>query len=213
MANKFFWDILDDKRLKIIPFFTNFKDQFYLAGGTALALQLGHRDSIDFDFFSTDSFSTTKLSSEIERIFIEHSVAKVQESKNTLTVIIDSDIKISFFTYNYPLIKPLLDEKYFKIASIPDIACMKFSAITSRSVLKDYVDIYCILHHFDLETLLNFCAQKFPTIDTNLILKSLVYFDDIQFEPINYKHLSEINFATIKKYLVTTAKTYLDHQK
>jgi len=87
---------------------------------------------------------------------------------------------------------------------------MKLSAITSRSVLKDYVDLYYILQRFELNTLLDYVKEKFPIIDTNLILKSLVYFEDIQEEPINYKHNNQVSFETIKKYLLIKVKHYLD---
>lgn len=210
MDSKIYWDILDQKRTDILPLFTDLKNNFYLAGGTALALQLGHRDSVDFDFFCKNSFLTSELTQKVEQIFTGHQVMKTQEAKDTLTFIIDTGIKISFFTYSYELIKQLREEKCFKLASVEDIACMKLSAITSRSVLKDYIDLYFILQRIELGTLLDFVKEKFPTIDTNLILKSLVYFEDIQEEPISYKHNNQVSFETIKEYLLITVKRYLD---
>jgi len=213
MDKKIYWDILDQKRSEILPLLSNFKDDFYLAGGTALALQLGHRDSIDFDFFSTNSFSTEELFYKIKRIFTGHQIVKVQEAKDTLTLIIDQSIKLSFFGYQYELMKPLIDENFLKMASIEDIACMKMSAIISRSVLKDYVDLYFIFHQFKLATLLNLTNKKFPAIDSNLVLKSLVYFEDIEKEPIIFKHNQEVSFELIKKYLLETVKKYLDKNR
>ncbi len=210
MDKKIYWDILDQKRSEILPLLSNFKNDFYLAGGTALALQLGHRDSIDFDFFSTNSFSTEELFHKIERIFLGHQIVKIQEAKDTLTLIIDQNIKLSFFGYQYKLIKPLIDENFFKLASIEDIAGMKMSAIISRSVLKDYVDLYFILRQFELSALLNLTNKKFPAIDSNLVLKSLVYFEDIENEPIIFKHNQEVSFELVKKYLSETVKKYLD---
>lgn len=210
MDNKIYWDILDQKRTDILPLLNDFKNNFYLAGGTALALQLGYRDSIDFDFFCKNSFSTGELIQKVEGVFVGHQVVKTQEAKDTVTFIIDTGIKISFFTYSYKLIKQLREEKYFKLASIEDIACMKLSAITSRSVLKDYVDLYFILQHFELKILLDFVKEKFPTIDTNLILKSLVYFEDIQEDPISYKHNNQVSIEIVKEYLLITVKHYLD---
>lgn len=209
MDKQFFWDILDQKRKDILPLFKDFKADFYLAGGTALALQLGHRDSIDFDFFSEKSFSTEDLTQKVERVFKDHKVAKIQEVKDTLTFVIDETIKISFFAYQYKLIKSLLDEDNFKMASLEDIGAMKLSAITSRSMLKDYVDLYFILHEIELDKLLEITKEKFPTMDTNSILKSLVYFDDIQEEPILFKHGDDISFESIKKYLSEKVTNYL----
>lgn len=204
-----FWDILDKPRKDILPLFESLKNDFYLAGGTALALQLGHRDSIDFDFFTERSFSTTDLSMKIVELFRGHKITKIQEETNTLTVLVDDGIKISFFSYPYELIHPLIDNDYFKISSMEDIGCMKLSAVTSRSALKDYVDLYFIFQAIDLKGLLVLSNEKFPTLDSNLILKSLVYFDDIIDEPIMFKHHREVSKETIRKYLTDIVKSYL----
>jgi len=95
------------------------------------------------------------------------------------------------------------------MASLEDIGAMKLSAITSRSVLKDYIDLYFILHKISLGELFKLTKEKFPTIDINLILKSLVYFDDIQEEPILFKHEGDISFESVKKYLSETVTKYL----
>lgn len=97
------------------------------------------------------------------------------------------------------------------MASVEDVGAMKLSAITSRSVLKDYIDLYFILHQINLKDLLNYTKEKFPTIDINLILKSLVYFDDIQEEPILFKHNDNISFESVKRYLSETVKKYLEN--
>lgn len=209
MDKELYWDILDKKRKDLLLLLKSYKDSFYLAGGTALALQLGHRDSIDFDFFSPNSFSTEDLFKNIQKKFSEHPITKTQEEKDSLTLIIDNEIKISFFAYPYKLIKTLLDEDNFMMATIEDIGAMKLSAITSRSSLKDYVDLYFILHRISLESLLKIAKQKFPTIDTNPILKSLVYFEDIEEEPILFQNNCDTSFALIKTYLVEAVKGYL----
>lgn len=209
MPDNLYWDILDKNRKEILPLFTTFKSYFYLAGGTALALQLGHRDSVDFDFFCDKSFLTDNLYEKIEKTFKDHKILKTQDQENTLTVLIDDSIKISFFSYPYQLTKPLIETDYFKIASIEDIGCMKLSAITSRSTTKDYVDLYFILKKISLPILLGLAKEKFPSLDANLILKSLVYFDDIIDEPIAYKHEHETDFELIKESLKSTVKNYL----
>jgi len=209
MDKELYWDILDQKREDILPLLRSFKDNFYLAGGTALALQLGHRDSIDFDFFSFNSFSTEDLFKIAQQVFAGHQITKTQEAKDTLTFTIDDTIKVSFFAYPYKLISALLDADNFMMASILDIGAMKLSAITSRSVLKDYVDLYFILHQINLDDLLISAKEKFPTIDSNPILKSLIYFEDIQEEPILFKHNDDISFESVKKYLTEIVKNYL----
>ena len=118
----------------------------------------------------------------------------------------DNSIKISFMRYPYELLKPLVPTEYFPIASEEDIGCMKFSAITSRSMMKDYVDIYFVLRKISLRDLLALTSVKFPSIDSNLILKSLVYFDDVVSEPIMYKENHDVGFEVVKKYLVQAVR-------
>ena len=179
-----------------------------MAGGTALALQLGHRDSVDFDFFTNKNIDTKILFDSIQEAFKGRSVKKVQEEKNTLTVVIDGNIKISFFTYKYPLLDELVVEDNFRLASVRDIAYMKLSAIISRSTMKDYVDLYFILQSVNLDELLEGVIKKFPEIDINLILKSLVYFDDIIDEEIIFKNDQMVTIDSLKQFFKELVKKY-----
>jgi predicted nucleotidyltransferase component of viral defense system len=195
-----FYNILDKKRLAILPLLKKFKAGFYLAGGTGLALQLGHRDSIDFDFFSPQDIDTQKLFSTIKEVFNGHKILKVQEEKNTLTVFIDDNIRLSFFTYKYKLLAKLINEPYFYIASILDIACMKLAAIVSRATSKDYVDLYFILKEVPLNSILGKLDKKMPELEVNLVLKSLVYFKDVNKEAIKFKNNKNIDWQSVKDF-------------
>lgn len=203
-----YWDILDTKRKNILSKLANITNGFYLAGGTALALQLGHRDSIDFDFFSPTEFSNAKLFEKITTIFTGFNIIKTQDEKDTLSVTVNENIKLSFFVYRYDLVKPLIKSDYFDLASVEDIACMKLSAIVNRYLLKDYVDIYWILHQINLADLITLNQQKHQNLDTNLVLKSLVYFDDIVIEPILHKNNKEISFDDLKQFLTKTVTSF-----
>lgn len=86
---------------------------------------------------------------------------------------------------------------------------MKLAVITSRSILKDYVDLYFILQRINLSRLIDLTRQKLPTIDSNLILKSLVYFEDVEQEPISFKHSHEVDLPTMQNFLIETVKSYL----
>lgn len=205
-----FWNILDQDRLKILPKLTTLSRDFYLAGGTGLALQLGHRDSVDFDFFTKDDFSNTEVFNKIKIAFAGEVIVKNQDEKDTLTVFINNNIKLSFFRYKYDLIKPLISTEFFKLASIEDIACMKLSAIVSRYLLKDYVDLYWILHQISLSDLISLNQKKQQELDTNLVLKSLVYFDDVVLEPIVFKNKMEVGFEEVKEFLRKKVKEFLD---
>ena len=204
-----FYNILDKKRKDILSLFKSFKNDFYLAGETALALQLGHRDSIDFDFFSEKDFKTKDLFEKLKEIFKNHKIQKVQDEKNTLTIIVDENIKLSFFAYKYLLLNPLISEEYIRLASVEDIACMKLSAIVSRSREKDYVDLYYILQDNKLVKLLWLSQKKFPSLDANLIIKSITYFDDIVEEAIIFKNNKNISLDEIKTFLLKAVKDNL----
>jgi len=200
--NKIFYEILDKKRIAVLKLFSVFKEDFYLAGGTALALQIGHRDSVDFDFFTRKKFNSERLFAELKTIFIDRKIKKIQEEKDTLSIIIDGEIRASFMKYDYKRIGDFIDGGYFKMASLEDIGCMKCSAIISRSLLKDYVDLYFIIKKIGLQNLLNFCEHKFKDVDISLILKSLVYFNDIVEEKIMFKNNKNIKLKEIKKFFI-----------
>jgi predicted nucleotidyltransferase component of viral defense system len=201
-----FYNILDQKRINILPLLKGLKGDFYLAGGTGLALQIGHRDSVDFDFFNEKDIDTKKLFDVLVEIFKEHELLKIQEGNNTLSVLIDQSIKLSFFAYKHKLLNKTIDEECLRLASVEDIGCTKLSAITGRASNKDYIDLYYILHNLELKDLLEKALEKFPNLDGNLILKSLVYFEDIKNEPIIYKNNNHVNFEEVQRFLIQKVK-------
>lgn len=201
-----YYDILDKKRIEILPHFEFTKKKFYLAGGTSLALQIGHRDSVDFDFFSDEEFDTKKIFEETKENFKDHKLTIIQEEKNTLTVLVNDFAKVSFFYYPYKLVADKIETPYFNIAGEIDIGCMKLSEITSRATNKDYVDLFYILQKIKLEELLKVTSKKIPELDKGLILKSLVYFEDIKIDPIKFKHNKEVLMKNVKKFIVEEVK-------
>ena len=203
--------ILSESRTKILSSFASWKNEFYLAGGTGLALQIGHRDSIDFDFFSSNSFDPNKLIERLLAIFGHKSFTVTQIEKNTLSILLNSEIKISFMTYDHPLLNSFIQTEFLNIASIPDIACMKLSAIMQRSALKDYADLYEIMKIYSLEQLLLFAKKKYPMIDSTVILKSLSYLEDIIDEPLIYKDEKLIpSLITLKQFFQNEVKKYIN---
>lgn len=158
-------------------------NDWVLAGGTGLALQIGHRVSEDFDFFRIDSFTINKLH-DVLKLF--KSYETLQEDEKTLTVII-SDIKISFFCIKDPFIFELKPYSFFSLADIKDISLMKLLAISGRGSRKDFVDLYSILRRgYVLQDLFNYIPKKYKKGRLNIyhILKSLTYFDDAEKEPL-----------------------------
>ena len=197
-----FINILDKKRIEILPKLKEFKKDFYLAGGTGLAFQLGHRDSIDFDLFCNKDLDNIKLFTKIQEVFKGYKIVKTQDEKNTLSITIDDNIKISFLSYKYKLVDKLIENEYFKIASILDIACMKLSAVLGRTTNKDYIDLYFILQKISLKEVLEKLKIKMPELSRGLVLKSLVYFKDIRREKIKFKNNNNITFKLVQEFLV-----------
>jgi predicted nucleotidyltransferase component of viral defense system len=162
-------------------FFSN----FYLAGGTALALQIFHRKSVDLDFFTSKNFNPAKLKQNITSVFKQD--AKIREiDKGTLHLKIKS-VKVSFLEFHYPLIE-IRQPKYLNVAlaGLKDIAAMKLSAVHGRGAKKDFIDVYFLLkEYFSLPEILSFYKQKFNTVneDVSLLFKSLVYFESAEEDP------------------------------
>jgi hypothetical protein len=158
---------------------------FYLAGGSALALRLRHRRSLDHDFFRQAPFRPTDLAARIAEI--HGPVTPLQVGKGTLTVEA-SGVKASFFEYPYPLLEPLEDvDGLFPTASLLDIALMKLTAIADRGARKDFIDLHAILSAgLDLHELLSRLGEKFPgaSYQRYHFLKALTYFDDAVEEPL-----------------------------
>ncbi len=178
---------------------------FYMAGGTGLALQLGHRRSVDLDFFTKDPFDQSNLAAEIASIG-HFSV----ESKSSGTLYgLFHDIKLSFFRYQYPLLKDLHHFLGVPIADAIDIGCMKIDAISSRGARKDFIDLYAICNEVvPLYEMFRSFDLKYKGIEYNKvhILKSLIYFDEAEQDPLP-QMLRRIEWVEVKKFFVDQVKS------
>lgn len=172
----------------------SFVSDFYLAGGTALALHLGHRESVDLDFFSQKRFDGSALKKELSRI---GTFSVTSEDNTTLNGILNN-VRISFFHYDYDLLYSLIPFEKIMLADARDIAAMKIDAVSSRGSKKDFVDIYFLMQEYGLLALIKFFEEKYKHIKYNKlhILKSLTYFIDADVEPdpimIKYTEWGEI---------------------
>ena len=154
---------------------------FYLAGGTALALQLGHRQSVDFDFFSEEKQCSQTIINWLEEI---PDLMVRDVNADTLHVEINA-VKLSFIGgYRYPRVKDLVWVDGIGIADIVDIGLMKFLAITHRATVRDYIDIAAIFKKaVSLTELISLCEQKYGKRFTPMIfLRGLVSFEDLDNE-------------------------------
>ncbi len=177
--------------------------QFYLAGGTALALRLGHRRSVDLDLFVQESFGDPEdFITDLNREGLDLDNQRLYPA----TVYGElNGVQLSFIQYQYPLLnQPAVAEEFgCKLASLDDIACMKLAAIATRGSRKDFVDIYAlVLKHMPLRFLLDKYTLKHGKRDLAPVLYGLNYFDDAEREPMPHM-LWAVSWDAIKRQILS----------
>src|SRR3989344_5248927 len=150
-------------------------DFAYMAGGTALALHLGHRSSVDFDFFSSQEFDEEEIKRKLELV----GEYRIDEQRPRTMLGYFDGVKFSLFWYRYPLIKETVECLGVKLASIEDIAAMKLAATLGRATKKDYIDVFFLLKRFGLEGMMKSYEQKFKNLESNklALIKGMQYFE------------------------------------
>lgn len=182
------------KKLQRLPVL----EQTRLVGGTALALQLGHRKSIDLDFFGTIDCEAEYLRKSIAGIA---SLTILKESPHIHIYIVDG-IKVDIVNYKYPWLDDVVLEQGLRLASVSDIAAMKITAIIGRGTKKDFIDIAFLLHHFSLEEILHFYAAKYNDSSVFMAMKSLAYFDDAEADPMPDMFVNQ-SWQQLKAYILS----------
>jgi hypothetical protein len=153
---------------------------FYLGGGTAVALHLGHRLSRDLDFFSPQDFLPEAI---LARLPSEESPQILGSSRGTLHLLVGG-IRLGFLHYPYALLEPLVSWRGTSIASLLDLGLMKLSAVAGRGTKRDFYDLYFICQEIPLPTLVSRLEDKFgPGINRYQVLKSLTFFADAEDDP------------------------------
>lgn len=184
--SKIYLEIFDEKRLAIFQFLSEFRERGYLAGGTALALQLKHRKSFDFDIF-TQKQVDNKLRLKIKNIFGD---VKVElDTDDQITFITNEGIRITFLWYYFHPLYPLFSTESLDLASVSDIAADKAYTLGRRATWRDYVDIYTLLKRniVTIDAIISFAKKKFSGgFNEVLFLEQLVYFKDITLSPIEF---------------------------
>ena len=158
-------------------------NSFALAGGTALALQLGHRISLDLDFITEQLFDSFSL---FETIGQSYEIENSSTTTNSLSLFIkwqESSVKVDCIRHNYPRLKPWLTVSEIRLFSLEDIAAMKLNAVANRGAKKDFYDIHALLSCFTLPEMLGFFEVKYQKMNSFTVTKSLAYFEDADLEP------------------------------
>lgn len=173
---------------------------FYLAGGTGLALQLGHRRSVDLDLFSQSGFQPADVRAQLAEI---PGLRVRQIVRGTLHLELHN-ILVSFLHYPYPLLFPLRQFEMLAIADPRDIACMKLDAIANRGSRRDFIDLYMSAKTYGLREILAWFDTKYAAAPYNRIhlLKALTYFTDAEHEPAP-DMIVPLDWPTVKTFFTT----------
>jgi len=152
-----------------------------LVGGTALALQLGHRNSVDLDFFGVIDKSIEEIQNDLEAM--DFYVHPVQKSK-TINILAVDGVKVDIVGGFSKWIEPPIETEGVRMAGLQDITAMKLHAITNRGRKKDFIDLYFLLQHFSLKQMLDLYEKKYPNNSLFFVIKSLSYFNDAESDPM-----------------------------
>lgn len=181
--------------------------KFYLAGGTACALRLGHRLSFDLDFFTRADFSQKDL----QKWFAQQGDFRLDQIKKNTLLGVFEQTKVSFFKYDYPL---LAKTDLFEGAAIlrnSDLMAMKVDAISTRGTKRDFVDLYFLTKKTSLLKAINAYRKKYADQDLNLVhtLRSLAYFSDAEKEEMP-QILVACDWKKVKRFFLKEAPRVLD---
>ncbi len=186
------------RQLSVVPEFSAMR----LVGGTSLALQYGHRSSVDLDFFGT--FDSELSFSSILRSYGR--LAIVKETSKIKVYLLDG-IKVDFVHYDYPWLESPLQVDGLTLATPPDIAAMKVNAIEGRGSKKDFIDLYYLLQRYTLVEILDFYEQKYPEHSAFRALMSMSYFDDADMQPTP-RMFTNVSWNEVKEYIQSQVRQY-----
>ena len=179
--------------------------QFYLAGGTALALQLGHRQSVDLDFFSqTEDIPTIRPQLE-ETVAIFNATPADAPLGNLVYMI--GDVRVVFHTPDHVLVNPIIETEGLRLASVEDIGLMKLDTLLSRASRKDFYDLYFICQKIHLKQLLDLALEKYPSVRDfeTQAARRLVFFEGAEHQPDPLLR-EQVSWQTVKEYFNEQAK-------
>jgi hypothetical protein len=184
------------------------KWEAYLAGGAGLALQLGHRRSVDFDWFTRQTLAPADVLRDLQSFGLPVQIRQNDEGTFLGQV---GGVDYSVFRYRYELVEPPIAFKGCQLASLRDIAAMKMTAIVQRATKRDYVDLHAIfsMRSIGLGDAVSTMKQKFPGVDPSLALRALTYFNDVDKQPMP-EMLAKMSWDDVKAGLVRLRNRALD---
>jgi len=177
---------------------------FNLAGGTALALQIGHRKSIDLDFFGARPIDMDEIVGLLEPL---GDLRLLQHTRNILILNIKG-VKVDFVNYKYPWLRAIQIVEDIRLASLPDIGAMKLGAIAGRGKKRDFTDLYFLLQQFTMSELLGFYREKYQDGNEFLVLRSLTFFEDAE-EDLKLELFEKADWSEVKQTIDLAVKKML----
>ena len=194
-------EILTKNQLELLPLIRIFNRSFYLVGGTAIALYLGHRQSIDFDLFNPKTFNRKNIQNKIleNNYFIDKTLIATNEEYT----LIANNVKLTFYNFPFDMPHKVKFKNIINLPTLLDLAAMKAYALGRRAKWKDYIDLYFIFkYHYSLTELCNRTAELFKDLFSEKLFRSqLSFFDDIDYsEQANYV-VNPIHDEEIKEFL------------
>ncbi len=199
------WQALPQKTAQLLKKLArqDFQPPFYLSGGTALSLHLGHRESEDLDFFGPKEFDPLAVQRQLEGL---GPLREVEISPGTLNLFLEG-VKLQFLHYPYRLLEPTVSWQKVPISSVVDIACTKLQTVAMRGSKKDFIDLYFLLRNYPLAVLFQKMKSKYSNVDYSQthILKSLVYFADADNQPMPKMH-TLVSWPEVKKEITKLVK-------
>jgi hypothetical protein len=201
-------EVLNKNQLELLPLLKTFKSEFYLVGGTAIALHIGHRRSIDFDLFKQGRLILNRILIKISRLNYSYKVTRRVEEQLNMII---RDVNFTFYEYPYPIDATCKFEDIFKLPDLLQLSAMKAFALGRRSKWKDYIDLYYILkdHHTVSEIVKSSELIFGQLFSEKLFRAQLSYFEDIDYsEPVEFL-VKEVSPKEIKEFLVERATSFL----
>lgn len=195
--------ILTDKQIALLPFITKFKRKYYLAGGTAIALQIGHRRSIDFDLFTGKPIDKRRINDAIADMNAQPLFVDIDQQHFLI-----NEIKCTFLYFPYQIEHDRWFRDVITMPSLLDLAAMKVFALGRRSKWKDFVDLYFILKdHYSLDQIVEKAKFYFPEqVTEKLFRNQLAYHKDIDFtEQVDFVIPNPPTQEEIKYFLIKVA--------
>jgi hypothetical protein len=200
-------NILDNNQQDLLPLLSKFKNEFYLVGGTAIALHIGHRISIDFDLFKTGIIKPKAIINRFEKH--KEKISVTYNTTGQLNLIC-REVKFTFFDFEFAIPHPIAVQNQITIPTLLDLAAMKAYALGRRSKWKDYVDLYFIIKgHYNIKEISNSAMERFGDLFSEKLFRGqLSYFTGINFEEkVDFLPGFETDDNTIKDFLIDAALT------